>query len=37
MDPDARAYEMRQEGLTYRVIAKWLGVTLAMADAGFTA
>jgi hypothetical protein len=31
MDPDARAYEMRQEGLTYRVIAKWLGVTLAMA------
>src|SRR5215207_11063019 len=30
-DLDARAYELRQQGLTYRAIAKWLGVTLAMA------
>ena len=25
------AYELRQQGLTYRAIAKWLGVTVAMA------
>jgi transposase len=31
IDLDQRAYEMRQQGLTYRAIAKWLGVTLAMA------
>ena len=31
IDLDARAYELRQQGLTYRAIAKWLGVTLAMA------
>ena len=30
-DLDQRAYELRQQGLTYRGIAKWLGVTLAMA------
>jgi orotate phosphoribosyltransferase-like protein len=30
-DLDQRAYELRQQGLTYRAIAKWLGVTLAMA------
>jgi hypothetical protein len=30
-DLDQRAYELRQHGLTYRAIAKWLGVTLAMA------
>jgi orotate phosphoribosyltransferase-like protein len=30
-DLDERAYELRQQGLTYRAIAKWLGVTLAMA------
>jgi hypothetical protein len=30
-DLDHRAYELRQQGLTYRAIAKWLGVTLAMA------
>ena len=30
-DLDARAYALRQQGLTYRAIAKWLGVTLAMA------
>ncbi len=27
-DLDQRAYELRQQGLTYRAIAKWLGVTL---------
>jgi transposase len=31
IDLDQRAYELRQQGLTYRAIAKWLGVTLAMA------
>jgi hypothetical protein len=30
-DLDQRAYELRQQGLTYRAIAKWLGVTVAMA------
>ena len=30
-DLDQRAYELRQQELTYRAIAKWLGVTLAMA------
>jgi predicted site-specific integrase-resolvase len=30
-DLDQRAYELRTQGLTYRAIAKWLGVTLAMA------
>jgi hypothetical protein len=30
-DPDERAYELRSQGLTYRAIAKWLGVTVAMA------
>jgi hypothetical protein len=30
-DLDQRAYELRQQGLTYRAIAKWLGVTLPMA------
>jgi transposase len=30
-DLDERAYELRAQGLTYRAIAKWLGVTLAMA------
>jgi orotate phosphoribosyltransferase-like protein len=30
-DLDQRAYELRQQGLTYRAIARWLGVTLAMA------
>jgi hypothetical protein len=30
-DVDQRAYELRTQGLTYRAIAKWLGVTLAMA------
>jgi hypothetical protein len=30
-DLDKRAYELRAQGLTYRAIAKWLGVTLAMA------
>ena len=29
-DLDQRAYELRQQGLTYRAIAKWLGVTLAI-------
>ena len=29
---DARAYELRQQGVTYQAIAKWLGVTLAMAQ-----
>jgi hypothetical protein len=28
---DQRAYELRAQGLTYRAIAKWLGVTVAMA------
>jgi orotate phosphoribosyltransferase-like protein len=31
IDLDQRAYELRQQGLTYRAIAKWLGVTVAMA------
>jgi hypothetical protein len=31
IDRDQRAYELRQHGLTYRALAKWLGVTLAMA------
>ena len=30
-DLDERAYELRAQGLTYRAIAKWLGVTFAMA------
>jgi hypothetical protein len=30
-DLEQRAYELRQQGLTYRAIATWLGVTLAMA------
>ena len=30
-DLDQRAYELRAQGLTYRAIAKWLGVTFAMA------
>jgi hypothetical protein len=29
-DLDQLAYELRSQGLTYRAIAKWLGVTLAM-------
>jgi hypothetical protein len=31
IDLDQCAYELRQQGLTYRAIAKWLGVTLPMA------
>jgi hypothetical protein len=31
IDLDQRAHELRQQGLTYRAIAKWLGVTVAMA------
>ena len=31
IDLDERAYELRLQGLTYRAIAKWLGVTVAMA------
>ena len=30
-DLDKLACELRAQGLTYRAIAKWLGVTLAMA------
>jgi predicted transcriptional regulator len=30
-DLDELAHELRAQGLTYRAIAKWLGVTLAMA------
>ena len=31
IDLDARAYDLRQQGLTYRAIAKRLGVTVTMA------
>ena len=31
IDLDQRAYELRQQGLTYRAIAKWLGVDVSMA------
>jgi len=31
IDLDERAYELRQKGLTYWAIAKWLGVTVVMA------
>jgi hypothetical protein len=30
-DLDQRAYELRQQGPTYRAIAKWLGWTLGVA------
>ncbi len=31
IDLDERAYELRAQGLTYQAVAKWLGVTVAMA------
>jgi hypothetical protein len=31
IDLDARASDLRQQGLTYQAIAKWLGVTVTMA------
>jgi hypothetical protein len=34
-DLDQLAHELRAQGLTYRAIAKWLGVTLAMTRRGF--